>query len=81
MSSDHFKNYEYVAEQYAKETIINSDKEKYFLDGVRWAMRSIELTLARSGHPMADDSTNAMLKEWTLKDLKRVMKKMSEETK
>lgn len=81
MNSMHISNYEYMAKQFATEQVINEEKREYFLRGVQWAFDAIESTLRNAPHPMADESTNARLTDWALKDLKKAMKSLKEESK
>ena len=78
MNSLHISNYERVASEYAEEIHINDEKKKYFLDGVKWAFKAIKDTISNTGHPMADDSMNAKMSEWTLKDIKKAMKQLED---
>lgn len=78
MNIFHIKNYEYMANEFAKETHINEEKKEYFLKGVEWAFDAIISTMQNSTHPMADDSTNARLKAMAWKDVKESIMKLRE---
>lgn len=67
-----------MANEFARETHINDEKREYFLKGVAWAFDAILLTMQNATHPMADDSTNAYLKDLAWKDVKKAIAKLKE---
>ncbi|MBL7544298.1 MAG: hypothetical protein JNL11_10795 [Bdellovibrionaceae bacterium] len=75
MNNRHFMNYEYVADEFAKETKINEEKKEYFLRGVRWAIMAIEETIDRSGCHL-DKSADAYLKQLTISDINKAIRKL-----
>ena len=80
MSNNCLSLYKEKSQQYATTVIQDPIKEKYFLDGVKWAVQVIEERMKTYSHPMANASDNAMLKEFTWSDLKRAIKELKEST-
>lgn len=76
MNTSHFANFQYMAKEYAREVSYNEEKQKHFLAGVNWAFMAIRSTIANAGHPMATDSDNQRMMDWTVRDLKKAMKEL-----
>ena len=66
-----------AAREASKIVTYDDERRKAFEHGVRWTLEQLENDAYCNHHPMASASRNAQFDAWTIKDLKRFIKKMT----